>query len=484
MAEKTPSLPALAPAQTENRGSFLARKHVWGGIIIVIVAVFVIGWLIICYKRKLYAGCKLRQNGKGKLVAGKMWSRRFQLEELQKATNNFSQDCLVGTGAFGNVYRGSFEAEGVLAIKKLHPSSCTSIEEFRNEVRLISKVKHENLVGLVGFCEQAGSRAEKIMVYEYVSNGSLLDYIMGRGGKSLTWRQRVNIAIGAAKAHLHEGVKPSIIHRDIKPSNILVSENFEAKVSDFGLVKSGPVGDQSHVSSQIKGTPGYLDPAYCASFHLSPFTDVYSFGVILLQLVTARPAVDSSRKHPNIHVVDWARSSLERGRVDEIIDANILLEECNMEIMLKMGQLGLRCVVEMPKERPTMTQVWQELETALDSVEIFIPKQSSLYSEELSGFRSGSTGYRDRGSIDNGHSQSSISIDGIGLQKFHVDIDSHSFRSSSLTCFEHSINMDAAAKNLRGIAEEISISMDEDKVTGANEFSLDYDVSMICHYPL
>ncbi|XP_027179019.1 probable serine/threonine-protein kinase PBL9 [Coffea eugenioides] len=463
MAEKTPSLPALAPAQTENRGSFLARKHVWGGIIIVIVAVFVIGWLIICYKRKLYAGCKLRRNGKGKLDAGKMWSRRFQLEELQKATNNFSQDCLVGTGAFGNVYRGSFEAEGVLAIKKLHPSSCTSIEEFRN-----------------------GSRAEKIMVYEYVSNGSLLDYIMGRGGKSLTWRQRVNIAIGAAKgiAHLHEGVKPSIIHRDIKPSNILVSENFEAKVSDFGLVKSGPVGDQSHVSSQVKGTPGYLDPAYCASFHLSPFTDVYSFGVILLQLVTARPAVDSSRKHPNIHVVDWARSSLERGRVDEIIDANLLLEECNMEIMLKMGQLGLRCVVEMPKEKPTMTQVWQELETALDSVEIFMPKQSSLYSAELSGFRSGSTGYRDRGSIDNGHSQSSISIDGIGLQKFHVDMDSHSLRSSSLTCFEHSINMDAAAKNLRGIAEEISISMDEDKVARANEFSLDYDVSMICHCPL
>lgn len=146
-----------------------------------------------------------------------------------------------------------------------------------------------------------------------------------------------------------------------------------------------------------------------------------------------------------------ARSSLERGRVDEIIDANLLLEECNMEIMLRMGQLGLRCVVEMPKERPTMTQVWQELETALHSAEIFMPKQPSLYSAELSGFRSRSIGYQDRGSIDKGHSHSSISIDGIGLQTFHVDMDSHSFRSSSLMCFEHSINMDAAAK----IAEEI-----------------------------
>lgn len=106
-------------------------------------------------------------------------------------------------------------------------------------------------------------------------------------------------------AHLHEDVNPSIIHRDIKPSNILIGEEFEAKVSDFGLVRSGPVGDQSHVSSQVKGTPGYLDPAYCSSFHLTPFTDVYSFGVILLQLVSARPALESTRNHTNLHIIDW-----------------------------------------------------------------------------------------------------------------------------------------------------------------------------------
>lgn len=105
--------------------------------------------------------------------------------------------------------------------------------------------------------------------------------------------------------HLHEGIKPSIIHRDIKPSNILVGEDFEAKVSDFGLVKTGPVDDHSHVTSQVKGTPGYLDPAYCSSFHLSQFTDVFSFGVILLQLISARPAVYSSRGQPNVHIIDW-----------------------------------------------------------------------------------------------------------------------------------------------------------------------------------
>ncbi|KAL9151219.1 hypothetical protein ABFS82_11G039300 [Erythranthe guttata] len=218
------------------------------------------------------------------------------------------------------------------------------------KVKLLSKVKHENLVGLVGFCEGNGK---------------------GKGGSILTWRERVNIAIGAAKgiAHLHEEISPSIIHRDIKPSNILIGDGFEAKVSDFGLVRSGPDGDKSHVTSQLKGTPGYMDPAYCSSFHLTPFTDVYSFGVILLQLVTARPAVESSRSSTHSHIIHWASPSIEKGRVEDIIDTNLLVQGCNMEIMLKIGQLGLRCVVKEPKERPTMTQVWQELEQALESVD-------------------------------------------------------------------------------------------------------------------
>ncbi|KAL0315465.1 UNVERIFIED_CONTAM: putative serine/threonine-protein kinase PBL16 [Sesamum radiatum] len=123
-------------------------------------------------------------------------------------------------------------------------------------------------------------------------------------------------------AHLHEGISPSIIHRDIKPSNILIGEGYEAKVSDFGLVRSGPVGDQSHVSSQVKGTPGYLDPAYCSSFHLTPFTDVYSFGVILLQLVAARPAVESSRNNASSHIIDWARPSIEKDSIEDILDTD------------------------------------------------------------------------------------------------------------------------------------------------------------------
>ncbi|KAA8532021.1 hypothetical protein F0562_006837 [Nyssa sinensis] len=426
--------PALAPPASHQQSSSLAHKQTWE-VLFIVVSMSLIGALLyLCVKRKLFSSCRQRWKRKGSLDAGKMFLRRFQLEELEKATNNFSQDCLVGSGAFGNVYRGTFQAEGTLAIKKARADSYTSTEEFRNEVRLLSKVKHGNLVSLVGFCEE-----------------------VGRGGRSLTWRQRVSIAIGAAKgiAHLHEGIEPGIIHRDIKPSNILVGEGFEAKVSDFGLVKSGPTGDQSHVSSQIKGTPGYLDPAYCSSFHLTPFSDVYSFGVILLQLVAGRPAVDTTRSRSNYHIIEWARPSLERCSVEEILDANLLLEPCNMYIMLKMGQLGLRCVVKVPNERPTMTEIWRELEAGLYSAGHCIYKQPSRGSRRSIGTSSRS--------IDHDCSQSSVSIDGVGLQRFHVEMDSLSFQSASLRCLEDSsVSIDTDKYNLRGISEEMSVSLDED----------------------
>ncbi|KAK4381802.1 Receptor-like protein kinase THESEUS 1 [Sesamum angolense] len=442
--------PTSAPPNLQHhRSSSSSSSPMLGGVVIAIVIVFVAGWLCFCFRRKLFANFSLWRRQKGKLDAAKMKLRRFRLEELQKATDNFSKSCLVGCGAFGNVYRGTFEAEGTLAIKKPHAESYTSTEEFRNEVKLLSKVKHDNLVGLVGFCEEIGPKAAKILVYEYVTNGSLLEYIMGRGGRSLTWRERVKIAIGAAKgiAHLHEGISPSIIHRDIKPSNILIGEGYEAKVSDFGLVRSGPVGDQSHVSSQVKGTPGYLDPAYCSSFHLTPFTDVYSFGVILLQLVAARPAVESSRNNASSHIIDWARPSIEKDSIEDILDTDLLIQGCNMQMMLKMGQLALRCVVKVPKKRPTMTQVWQELEAALKSVDDhFLPPQP--LDEDSSTLMTSTTDQatslrmNQLSSMDHDYSSSIVSIDGIGLERFHVDIDSMSFQSARLRCLETSISMD------------------------------------------
>ncbi|XP_068640794.1 probable serine/threonine-protein kinase PBL11 [Aristolochia californica] len=389
-------------------------------------------------KRKMKPGC---------LQIDVMNLRRFQLVELEKATRNFSRECMVGSGAFGNVFRGTFEGGWVLAIKKAHEDSYQSVQEFRNgkiflaEVELLSRMKHKNLLDLVGFCDELG---QTVLVYEYIANGSLLDYLIGRRGRSLTWRQRVNIAIGAAKGitHLHEGIKPGIIHRDIKPSNILIGDGFEAKVSDFGLVKSGPIGDKSHVSSQIKGTPGYLDPAYCSSFHLTPFSDVYSFGVILLQLVTGRPAVGPGRNASQHHIVDWARSSIEEGNIGDVLDANLLLQPCNMEMMLKMGELGLRCTEKIPRRRPTMAQICEELEEALRSTESFIDSK-----HPTSSFRS-----------EDEDSQSFVSIDGAKLQRFRVEMESMSFQSPSMKAFEiSSVSLDMEKKVQKitgGIIEE------------------------------
>ncbi|KAK2656924.1 hypothetical protein Ddye_009976 [Dipteronia dyeriana] len=429
LAAAIPPLAAESP-QESQKSDHSPQKIIWGAIIIVIFSVLVCVSLLFFVWKKVLPVWKLKRARKGNLKAENLMLRCFQLHELERATKNFSDDCLLGSGGFGNVYQGAFDSEGILAIKRAHAASYQSVEEFRNEVRLLSKVKHRNLVGLVGFCEEAGAKGAKALVYEYVPNGSLLDYIMGKGGRSLTWKQRVDIAIGAAKgiAYLHDGVKPSIIHRDIKPSNILLGDGFEAKVSDFGLVKMGPIGDQSHVSSQIKGTPGYLDPAYCTSYHLT---------------------VDTTRSQNNFHIIEWSRRSIESGNIEEILDTNLLTEPCNMEVMLKMGQLGLRCVVKTPKDRPTMTQVWQQLEEAVSEADNFIGRGSRIERETL------------RSSLDRDYSsQSFVSIDGVGFQRFRIEMDSsQSFQSSSLRRFEIDsiIGIDVDDKNnLRGIREETS----------------------------
>ncbi|KAK9165061.1 hypothetical protein Scep_000252 [Stephania cephalantha] len=436
----------MVPPTTMAYKSTVFRRHLFEGFLIGVASVILGVMFYFLVKRRGFCTLEQRRRQRECPKSKILLLRHFQLEELEKATKNFSEECLIGSGAFGNVYKGTFDGEGTLAIKRAHPDSYQSAQEFRNgihmdtEVELISRVKHRNLLGLVGYCEETGGRGEKILVYEYVPNGSLLEYIVGRGGKNLTWRQRVEIAIGAAKgiAHLHEGVNPSIIHRDIKPSNILVGDGFEAKISDFGLVKSGPIGDQSHVSSQIKGTPGYIDPAYCSSFHLSPFSDVYSFGVILLQLVAARPAVDITQVNSRYHIIEWASPSIGKGNVEEILDVRLLSEPCNIEMMLKMAQLGMRCAVKAPKNRPTMIKVWEELEEALYSTD-----NLSSVKQSLKGGRRSTSG-----------SQSSVSLDGIGLQKFHVEMDSISFQSTSLRCLEdNSVSIELYKSNLEGISE-------------------------------
>ncbi|KAE8647619.1 hypothetical protein Csa_004263 [Cucumis sativus] len=396
------SSPAVSPPPS--------RSNRWLEYVVGVGVVASLGALLFCVfrrriMRKLREG--LGRSRKGSVKEEKLKLRRFEFEELEKATKNFSGEYLLGAGSFASVYKGVFESEGeIVAIKRPHADSYTSLDEFRNEVKLLSSVKHKNLVALVGYCEET----------------------TGRGGRSLTWRQRVNIAIGAAKGigHLHKGMRASIIHRDVKPSNILIGDGMEPKVCDFGLVRSGPVGDRSHVSSQIKGTPGYLDPAYCSTFHLTPFSDVYSVGIILLQLVSARPVLASNQPLPDSHIVRWAGPSLEKGRVEEILDADLLTEPCNFEVMLKMGQLGLKCTSQQPKYRPTMGQVWQELEEALHEADNFWKRKRLMQK-----------------SMEIEYSESIVSTEGIRFGKFRVGMDSFAFESASLKCLEiNSVSID------------------------------------------
>ncbi|TYK12510.1 serine/threonine-protein kinase CDL1-like [Cucumis melo var. makuwa] len=426
MATFSVSSPAVSPPPS--------RSNRWVEYVVGVGVVASLGALLFCvFRGRIMRKLREGRGGsrKGSVKEEKLLKlRRFEFEELGKATKNFSREYLLGAGSFANVYKGVLESEGeIVAIKRPHADSYTSLDEFRNEVKLLSSVKHKNLVALVGYCEETtGNVRERILVYEYVPNGSLLDYMIGRGGRSLTWRQRVNIAIGAAKGigHLHKGMKASIIHRDVKPSNILIGDGMEPKVCDFGLVRSGPVGDRSHVSSQIKGTPGYLDPAYCSTFHLTPFSDVYSFGIILLQLVSARPVLASNRPIPDSHIVQWAGPSLEKGRVEEILDADLLTESCNFEVMLKMGQLGLKCTSQQPKYRPTMAQVWQELEEALHGADNFWKRKQLM-----------------QNSMEIEYSESLASTEGIRFGKFRVGMDSFAFESASLKCLEiNSVSID------------------------------------------
>ncbi|KAD7479080.1 hypothetical protein E3N88_02216 [Mikania micrantha] len=429
---------------SENfQSSILNNKYLWVTLVICSFTLFIAIVLCLCKKKVVLERFKqLVENKKvDKMDAHELMLRKFQVEELELATNNFAEKCLIGSGAFGNVYKGTFEGDVTLAIKKARDDSYTSTEEFRNEVKLISKVKHPNLVGLVGYCEETGKKGVQILVYEYVPNGSLLEHIAGRDRKPLTWNQRVNIAIQAAKGN----------HISLYSDSDSDSDSDNDSDSDIQIF-----GDNSHVSSQIKGTPGYLDPAYCMSFHLSPFSDVYSFGVILLQLIAARPAVDSSRIRQSYHIIDWAKPHLERGNVAEILDANLMLEPCNMDIMLQMGRLGLRCVVKEPKKRPTMTQVYKELETALLSTSSFVhhqlppgPLQASTY---------GRSPDPQRRVMDH---DSSVSLDGIGLQRFRVDMDSLSFQSVSMRCLESDSLVFHVDDDGRVVDEEMSFRMDD-----------------------
>ncbi|XP_048134987.1 probable serine/threonine-protein kinase PBL9 [Rhodamnia argentea] len=272
----------------------------------------------------------------------------FCYDVLKDATNRFSGNNFIGEGGFGDVYRGwiSYRTMNAarpksglaIAVKRLRDKGPQGQDEWLNELRFLSKLNHPNIVKLIGYCSNNEHRI-------------------------VSWRRRVKIAIGAARGldHLHSQSKP-VIHRDVKTSNILLTSHFDAKISDFGLAKFGPQGDQSHVSSRLLGTTGYFAPEYIATGHLTLKTDVYSFGVVLLEIFTGSRAI---RKHTNgaaVTLVQWAEPYLkDKVKLHHVMDRK-LKRNFPMQEAQKFAEIIVKCLHLDPTSRPTMAEVVARLE--------------------------------------------------------------------------------------------------------------------------
>ncbi|XP_031382563.1 probable serine/threonine-protein kinase PBL17 isoform X2 [Punica granatum] len=291
----------------------------------------------------------------------------FTYEEMRLATKHFRPDLIIGEGGFGIVYKGVIDdrvRQGYkttqVAIKELNPEGFQGDREWLAEIIYLGQLSHPNLVKLIGYCCEDEHR---ILVYEYMAGGSLEKNLFRRVGCTLTWPRRMKIALGVAQglAFLH-GAERSIIYRDFKPSNILLDADYNPKLSDFGLAKDGPVGDQTHVSTRVMGTYGYAAPEYIMTGHLTARSDVYGFGVVLLEMLLGRGAMEKNRPSREHNLVEWARPILTNNKkLPRILDPRID-GQYSLRTAMKVANLAYQCLSPNPKGRPLMSEVVEILE--------------------------------------------------------------------------------------------------------------------------
>ncbi|GAV73869.1 Pkinase domain-containing protein [Cephalotus follicularis] len=314
--------------------------------------------------------------------------KSFNFIDLKNATKNFRAESLLGEGGFGCVFKGWIDentlaptkagGRTVVAIKRLKTESFQGHKEWLAEVNYLGQLHHENLVKLIGYCAESDNR---LLVYEFMSKGSLENHLFRNGVQPISWAKRIEIAIGVARglSFLHS-LDANVIYRDLKASNILLDLDYNAKLSDFGLARDGPTGDNTHVSTKVVGTQGYAAPEYVATGHLTPKSDVYSFGVVLLELLSGRRAMDDERGwFVEETLVDWAKPFLgDSRRVLRIMDTR-LGGQYSKKGAQAVAAVASQCLRTDPKNRPTMVYALATLERIRTSNDAPKTSHTKLY---------------------------------------------------------------------------------------------------------
>uniref|UniRef100_A0A2N9IF32 Protein kinase domain-containing protein n=1 Tax=Fagus sylvatica TaxID=28930 RepID=A0A2N9IF32_FAGSY len=300
--------------------------------------------------------------------------RVFSYQELREATNGFNRLLKIGEGGFGSVYKGTIrppDGRGdptVVAIKKLNTNGLQGHKQWLAEVQFLGVVNHRNLVKLLGYCSVDGERGiQRLLVYEFMPKRSLEDHLFNRAMPTLPWKTRLEIILGAAEglAYLHGGLEVQVIYRDFKSSNVLLDEEFTAKLSDFGLAREGPQGDHTHVSTAVVGTYGYAAPEYVDTGHLTIQSDIWTFGVVLYEILTGRRVLERNRPTMEQKLLEWVKQfPADTNKFSMIIDPR-LRNQYSLAAARKIAKLADSCLIKNAKDRPTMSQIVERLKEAL-----------------------------------------------------------------------------------------------------------------------